>query len=66
MMRSPLGFPGRSSSGLSGTGARYTSLGRSAGSTWFGGSPGAYVVYPELRSGEEVAMMRIIPRNTED
>ncbi len=31
--------------------------------TWFGGSPGAYVVYPDTRSGEEVAIMRIVPRD---
>lgn len=30
--------------------------------TWFGGSPGAYVVYPDSKSGEEVAIMRIVPR----
>jgi hypothetical protein len=30
--------------------------------TWFGGSVGAYVVYPDTRSGEEVQMMRIMPR----
>jgi hypothetical protein len=31
--------------------------------SWFGGSPGAYVVYPDTRSGEEVARMRIVPRD---
>jgi hypothetical protein len=30
--------------------------------TWFGGAPGAYVAYPETRSGEEVDLMRIVPR----
>ena len=30
--------------------------------TWFGGGPGAYVVYADTRSGEEVDMMRIVPR----
>jgi hypothetical protein len=30
--------------------------------TWFGGPPRAYVVYPETRSGEEVAIMQIIVR----
>ena len=30
--------------------------------TWFGGSPGAYVAYPDTRSGEEVDLMRIVPR----
>jgi hypothetical protein len=34
-----------------------------AEATWFGGGPGAYVVYPDTHSGEEVAMMRIIPRD---
>jgi hypothetical protein len=33
-----------------------------AEATWFGGPPGAYVVYPDTRSGEEVAMTRIILR----
>ena len=31
--------------------------------TWFGGSPGAYVVYPDTRSGDEVPIMRIVPRD---
>jgi hypothetical protein len=31
--------------------------------TWFGGSPGGYVVYPDTRSGEEVPMIRIMPRD---
>ena len=34
-----------------------------AEASWFGGTPGAYVVYPDSRQGEEVAMMRIIPRD---
>jgi hypothetical protein len=25
--------------------------------------PGAYVAYPDSRSGEEVAIMRIVPRD---
>ena len=33
-----------------------------AAQTWFGGSPGAYVAYPDTRSGEEVDLMRIVPR----
>jgi hypothetical protein len=33
-----------------------------AEATWFGGSAGAYVVYPDTRSGEEVPIVRIIPR----
>jgi hypothetical protein len=31
--------------------------------SWFGGSAGAYVVYPDTRSGEEVSIMRIVPRD---
>ena len=31
--------------------------------TWFGGSPGAYVVYPDTRSGEEVSVIRIVARD---
>ena len=31
--------------------------------TWFGGSVGAYVVYPDTQSGEQVAMMRIVGRD---
>ena len=31
--------------------------------SWFGGTPGAYVAYPDTKSGEEVAIMRIIPRD---
>ena len=30
--------------------------------SWFGGGPGAYVVYPDTRSGEEIDLMRIVPR----
>ena len=30
--------------------------------SWFGGTPGAYVVYPDTRDGEEVALMRIVAR----
>jgi hypothetical protein len=30
--------------------------------TWFGGPPGAYVVYPDTRSGEEVPIIQIIVR----
>jgi hypothetical protein len=33
-----------------------------AQSTWFGGAQGVYVVYPDTRSGEEVAAMRVIAR----
>ena len=31
--------------------------------TWFGGSPGAYVAYPDTRSGEEVSAARVVPRD---
>src|SRR3954469_3401453 len=34
-----------------------------AEATWFGGAPGAYVAYPDTHSGEEVAFMRIVPRD---
>jgi hypothetical protein len=30
--------------------------------SWFGGSPGVYVVYPDTRSGEEVAAQRVLLR----
>ena len=33
--------------------------------SWFGGGPGAYIVYPDMRSGEEVAIMRILAREDE-
>ena len=33
-----------------------------AEASWFGGAPGVYVMYPDTRSGEEVAMMRVVPR----
>jgi hypothetical protein len=31
--------------------------------SWFGGAPGVYVVYPDSRSGEEVAIVRVVPRD---
>ena len=31
--------------------------------TWFGGGVGAYVVYPDTRSGEAVSIMRVVPRD---
>ena len=34
-----------------------------AEASWFGGAPGAYVVYPDTRAGEEVAVSRIVPRD---
>ena len=33
-----------------------------AAQSWFGGVPGAYVAYPDTRSGEEVAISRIFAR----
>ena len=30
---------------------------------WFGGAPAAYVVYPDTRSGEEVSLLQITPRD---
>ena len=36
-----------------------------AEASWFGGGPGAYVVYPDTCSGEEVAIMRILARDDE-
>jgi hypothetical protein len=37
-------------------------VGEADQATWFGGGPGAYVVYPDTRSGEEVSIMQVIPR----
>ena len=34
-----------------------------AEASWFGGGPGVYVVYPDTRVGEEVAAMRVVPRD---
>ena len=34
--------------------------------SWFGGTPGAYVAYPDTGSGEEVAVIRIVPRDEEE
>ena len=34
-----------------------------AESSLFGGSPGVYVVYPDTRVGEEVAVIRVVPRD---
>jgi hypothetical protein len=34
-----------------------------AEASWFGGTPGAYVVYPDSRAGEEVAIARVIARD---
>ena len=37
-------------------------VGDAQNASWFGGQTGAYVVYADTRSGEEVALMRITPR----
>jgi hypothetical protein len=29
---------------------------------WFGGPPAVYVVHPDTRSGEEVSVLRVTPR----
>ena len=34
-----------------------------AEASWFGGAPGAYVVYPDTRAGEEVEIVRIVARD---
>jgi hypothetical protein len=34
--------------------------------SWFGGGPGAYVVYPDAERGEEVSIMRIVARDEDD
>ena len=34
-----------------------------AAQSWFGGSPGAYVVYLDTREGEEVSAMRVLARD---
>jgi hypothetical protein len=31
--------------------------------SWFGGSPGAYVVYLDTREGEEVSVIRVVARD---
>ena len=40
-------------------------VGEADQATWFGGGPAAYVVYPDTHTGEEVAFMRIVPREDE-
>ena len=37
-------------------------VGEAGNASWFGGQPAAYVAYPDTRSGEEVSVMRITPR----
>jgi hypothetical protein len=34
-----------------------------AEASWFGGTPGVYVVYPDTHSGEEVAASRVLLRD---
>ena len=36
-------------------------VGEAEQSSWFGGVPRAYVVYPETGEGEAVEVMRIVP-----
>ncbi len=38
-------------------------VGGGENATWFGGAPLAYVVYPDVRSGEEVEIARVTPRD---
>lgn len=38
-------------------------VGEADQASWFGGGPAAYVVYPDDKSGEAVALMRVIPRD---
>jgi len=33
--------------------------------TWFGGAPAAYIAFPDTRSGQQVALPRITPRDEE-
>lgn len=37
-------------------------VGEGETSAWFGGPPTVYVVYPDTRSGEAVALERVTPR----
>ena len=37
-----------------------------AEASWFGGSPGVFVVYPDTRVGEQVASMRVVPHDDAD
>jgi hypothetical protein len=39
-----------------------TFVGEAGNASWFGGQTGAYVVYSDTRSGDEVSVMRITPR----
>ena len=40
-------------------------VGEAGNASWFGGQPDAYVVYADTRSGEEVSVIRITPREDE-
>ncbi len=40
-------------------------VGEADQASWFGGQPAAYVVYPDTKSGEEVALMRVVARDPE-
>jgi len=40
-------------------------VGEAAQASWFGGGADVYVVYPDTKSGEEVAMVRVVPRDDE-
>jgi hypothetical protein len=37
-------------------------VGEVEAASWFGGVPGAYVVYTDTRDGEQVSMVRVVPR----
>ncbi len=37
-------------------------VGEADQASWFGGQPAAYIVYPDTKSGEEVALMRVVAR----
>ena len=40
-------------------------VGEADQASWFGGQPAAYIVYPDTKSGEEVALMRVVARDPE-
>ena len=40
-------------------------VGEAGNASWFGGQPDAHVVYPDTKSGAEVSVMRITPREDE-
>jgi hypothetical protein len=48
-----------------GSGREGIYVGEGETSTWFGGAPTAYVVYPDTKSGEAVEVDRITPREGE-